>query len=483
MLIVSLIIISIIAGALCFALPNKGKAAATVALLASSAAVIISVVLVQAVNKGNVAALQFNAPWLMDFNARFSFKANSLSVLMCLLTAICFVIISLSTLEKPIAKQNTFYGLLLLSMAGLFGVFTAHDALLFYVFWEVALIPVYFLASMYGTQQRVASAFKFFIYTFVGSVLMLIALIFLYTKNPEVSFSWASITQVFNTLSNSQQSVVFWMLFIAFAIKMPIFPLHTWQPGAYQNTYTPVTMVLSALMVKMGLFAVVKWLIPIVPLAAQQWLNVVIILCIIGIIYASILAIIQQDAKKVIAYSSIAHIGLMCAALFSYSELGYKGAILQMFTHGINIIGMWVLLYFIEHKTNTTKLSELGGLASTNSLFTIFLVLITLANVALPLTNGFPGEFMMFSGIFTGMGKYRITYTAIAGIGVILSAVYSLNLVQKIAFGPLRNTALNKQSMQLSAGEFCALSIVSILILVFGFYPQPLLNFISSMIY
>jgi NADH-quinone oxidoreductase subunit M len=488
MYVLIILCVTILAAILCFVLPGKNNSGSNVlGIITSTIGIIFSVLMLQELShigtsfdgNGNSANINFDLPWLQDFGARFTLSVNGIGALLCLLTSICFLLIFLSTYSKEIDNSNKFNGLMLLSMAGLIGVFTANDALLFYTFWELALIPVYFLCSTWGDVNRVAVSFKFFIYTFVGSLIMLVALIYMYNKTPMHSFAWESFMQLKSVLTSSEQIGLFAMLFIAFAIKMPVFPFHTWQPDTYEQTYTPVTMVLSAVMVKMGLFAVLTWLLPILTVGAQYWQNTIIVLCLIGIVYASILAIIQKDAKRIVAYSSIAHVGLMCIAIFSASQMGTQGAIMQMFTHGINIIGMWLLLYFVENKLKTRNINEMGGLANLNQNFAIFLVIITLANIALPLTNAFVGEFMMFNGLFNSTVAHPITYTVIAGLGVIFSAVYSLNLVQKVAFGESVFPVQEKSFYKFNAAEFLALSIVVILIVVFGFYPQAILNVIK----
>jgi NADH-quinone oxidoreductase subunit M len=483
--IIYLIIIAVLSGLLVFA-TNKtnNRIAQWIGLAISSFGTIVSTMLCGTVlraNDGDVLHQSF--AWLPELGARFTIHVNGLSAMLCLLTSICFVLIVLSTINKNIEKPNTFYGLLLLSYAGLIGVFIAWDALLFYTFWELALIPVYFLCSMWGGEKRMETSFKFFIYTFVGSLIMLLALLYMCNKTTDHSFSWAAFAKLKDVLSSKEQYGLFWMLFIAFAIKMPIFPLHTWQPSTYKQTYTPVTMILSAVMVKMGLFAITRWLNPILPQAGQQFSNIIMVLCVIGIVYGSLLAMAQTNIKKLVAYSSIAHIGLMCAALFSFNEIGIIGAGVQMFSHGINIIGMWILVYFIETKFKTQDLTKMGGLASVNPTFAIFLVIITLANIALPLTNGFVGEFMMFNGIFNSKylpsNTWNIIFTVIAGLGIILSAVYSLGMVQKVAFGELKDDSLTALNTKFSPTEWIALAIVIVLILVFGFYPQPIIDLIK----
>jgi NADH-quinone oxidoreductase subunit M len=230
-------------------------------------------------------------------------------------------------------------------------------------------------------------------------------------------------------------------------------------------------------MVKMGLFAVIKWLLPVLPLGVLHWTHLVTILSIIGIIYASCLAIVQTNIKRLIAYSSIAHIGLMIATLFAQNQLGTQGVAIQMFNHGINIMGLWLLVLAIEKRLGTQNLNEMGGLAKLAPKFTIALVLISLANIALPLTNGFIGEFMMFNGLFQSTSQYHIVFTIIAGLGVILAAVYTLGMIQKIAFGELKNNEV--VFADLSTNEWIVLMIIMGIILWLGFCPNVLMSLVS----
>jgi NADH-quinone oxidoreductase subunit M len=410
----------------------------------------------------------FDMSWLVSLGSRFTIGLDGMGKMLCLLTAISFPIIIAATYNNKYKSTNNFYALLLLTQAGLMGVFVAMDGLLFYFFWELALIPVYFLCSQWGGEKRIAVTFKFFIYTFIGSLLMLVGLLFLYYKTPQHSFA---IKDLYNlTLAASEQNFAFWLFFIAFAIKMPIFPFHTWQPDAYEQSPTAVTMVLSGIMVKMGIFAVLRWLIPIFPDAAAKYAQFIIILSIIGIIYASLIAIKQDDVKRLIAYSSIAHIGLMCAAIFAMNSIGLKGVMLQMFSHGINVIGLWIIADAIEQQLGTRKFSELGGLAQKAPTLAILLVVLAFANIALPLTNAFIGEFLMFNGLF----QYNVYFAAIAGVGIILAAVYSLNMVQKVLYGSTTNTTENAD--EISGNMKWMLMIVTIMIVVFGVYPQPMID-------
>lgn len=412
--------------------------------------------------------LAFDAAWLPALGSRISLQIDGMGKMLTLLTAVSFPLIFAATYKNNYKNTGSFYALMLLAQAGLTGVFVAADALLFYFFWELALIPVYFLCSIWGGDKRIAVTFKFFIYTFIGSLLMLIGILYLYYHTPDHSFSLQSFYHII--LNSKQENIVFWLFFLAFAIKMPIFPFHTWQPDAYEQSPTATTMVLSGVMVKMGLFGVIRWLLPVLPNASQHYANVVIILSVIGMLYASLIAIRQDDIKRLIAYSSIAHIGLMAAAIFAHNSTGMDGVMIQMFNHGINVIGLWIVADAIEQQLGTRKFSELGGLAQKAPALGILLVVMVLANIALPLTNAFVGEFLMFNGLF----QFNIWMAAVAGISVILAAVYSLNMVQKILFG--ETSSLTANATDISGNVKLVLAVIAIGVIVLGVYPQPMIN-------
>jgi NADH-quinone oxidoreductase subunit M len=251
---------------------------------------------------------------------------------------------------------------------------------------------------------------------------------------------------------------------------MPIFPLHTWQPDAYEQAPTATTMILSGVMVKMGLFAVIRWVLPMVPGAVKGHSVFIIILSVIGMVYASLIAIKQDDIKRLIAYSSIAHIGLMCAAIFTQNQIGLEGVMIQMFNHGINVIGLWIVADVIEQQLGTRKFSELGGLAQKAPTLAILLVVMALANVALPLTNAFVGEFLLFNGLF----QYNIWIAAVAGISIILSAVYTLNMIQKIFYG--NTVEKTNNAVEIDFNVQVVLSVLVVMVLVMGVYPQPMID-------
>ena len=245
---------------------------------------------------------------------------------------------------------------------------------------------------------------------------MLVGILFVYYKTPEHNFALSALRNL--PMTAGEENFIFWLFFIAFAIKMPVFPFHTWQPDTYEQSPTAVTMVLSGIMVKMGVFGVIRWLLPMFPAASVRMADVVMILAVIGMIYASLIAIRQDDIKRLVAYSSIAHIGLMAAAMFTGNAAGMQGVVFQMFAHGINIIGLWIVVDVIEQQTGTRKFSELGGLAQKAPTLAILFTVLCFANIALPLTNSFVGEFLMFNSVF----QHSIVMAAVAGVSIILGS-------------------------------------------------------------
>lgn len=472
MILVLLILIPFVAGIVSFLAKDAAK---NVALFGSLVSLAISVYVAAFCGTEQVAPISF--PWMPAIGASFSLSADGMAAMLCLLTGIIFPVVFLLNRNKEVESPAAYYSLILLSQAGLMGVFLASDALLFYFFWELALIPVYFLSSRWGGERRIAVTFKFFVYTFVGSLMMLAALIYLSMQTNGVNaMSWQNIIAAGKALPLLQQHIIFWLLFVAFAIKMPIFPFHTWQPDAYEQAPTPVTIILSALMVKMGLYAVLRWLIPVLPEATLYWSDLIMTLSIIGIVYASLIAMVQMNVKRLVAYSSIAHMGLMCAAAFSGTELSQHGLLVQMFNHGINITGMWVIVAMVEQRYGTQDFKKMGGLASTAPGIAIALVIISFANIALPLTNGFIGEFMLFTGIFQSASQYHIVFMAVAGLGIILGAVYTLSMVQKVAYGENNSGILTVAKM--SGSELIAVLILLAFIIALGVFPQPLLDLV-----
>ncbi|MFN9783330.1 MAG: NuoM family protein [Sphingobacteriales bacterium] len=466
-----LIWLPLIGGLVSFFIKNE-KSVRNWALLSSIATFALVMVSLLYTDQKHYILNSVSYVWLPELGSSFSMMLDGMSRILVLLTAVSFPLIFAATSGATYKNAHQFYGLMLLTQCGLMGTFMAVDALAFYFFWELALIPAYFLASMWGGERRTQAAFKFFIYTFAGSLFLLIGILYVYLKTADQSFSVVSFYNV--NLTVKEQGWLFWLFFVAFAIKMPIFPFHTWQPDAYEQSATPVTMVLSGVMVKMGLFAVLRWLVPVFPDVIKDVDNWVFGLSFIGMLYASIVALVQDDLKRLVAYSSIAHIGLMAAAVFSLNSIAMEGMMIQMFNHGINIIGMWIVVYLIEQQTGIRKISQLGGLAQQAPALAIMLVIIALANIALPLTNAFVGEFMMFAGLY----KFSPWYAAAAGVSIILAAVYTLNMIKNVFYGNLNTVTSSFRDIVLR--EKLVLAVIVIIIFVIGVYPAPMFDMIRQ---
>jgi NADH-quinone oxidoreductase subunit M len=465
---VLLIVVPILTGLITFFIKEE-RSAKAFALLSGVATLAIALI---GIFSGNGKQLSFDAPWLQMMGSRFTLSLDGMGKMLTLLTAISFPVVFASTYNNRYKNPNAFYGFMLLSQAGLMGVFCSFDLLLFYFFWELALIPAYFLCSIWGGEKRIPVTFKFFVYTFAGSLLMLVGILYVYYKAPEHSFAITSLQKL--NLSVGEENFIFWLFFIAFAIKMPIFPFHTWQPDTYEQSPTAVTMVLSGVMVKMGVYGVIRWLLPMFPDAAYRMADYVMILAVIGMIYASLIAIQQDDIKRLVAYSSIAHIGLMGASMFTNDAAGIQGVIFQMFAHGINVIGLWIVVDVIEQQLGTRKFSELGGLAQKAPTLAILFVVMALANIALPLTNSFIGEFLMFNSVF----RYSLMLGTVACISIILAAVYTLWMVQKIFYGDVREA--DARQLRVPLNTQLMLLILVIMVIAFGVYPQPMIDLTSD---
>ncbi len=468
MLTALLIVIPLIASLLVLAL--KPAQAKMLALVGALIELMISIFVAFQFEKTEVVQFAMNKPWITSLGINFSVGIDGISLLLVLLTTGLTPLIILSAF-KDLNKPSAFYSLMLLMQSALIGVFTAMDGFLFYLFWEIALIPVYFICLVWGGENRGKITLKFFIYTLTGSLFMLVALIFIYIHTPgSHSFEIQALYKAGRSLSETQQGFVFGALFLAFAIKMPVFPFHTWQPDTYTVAPAQGTMLLSAIMLKMGVYGVIRWLIPVVPYAVKQWGPVAIVLSVIGIVYASCIAIVQKDFKRLIAYSSIAHVGLMCAGLLTLTVIGMQGAMIQMLSHGIVVFGLFYIVQIIFERTKTRDLSQLGGIRNVAPILASVFIVVMLGSVALPLTSGFVGEFLLISSLV----QYKIWIGTLAGLTIILGAVYMLRTFQKSMLGETNGvTAL---LTDLTAHEKLVLFPVVIMIIVIGVYPGPLLG-------
>ena len=352
-------------------------------------------------------------------------------------------LIILSTFLTPIAigiswkyikdRPKEFFAFLLLLETGLIGVFSAWDLFLFYVFWEIVLVPMYFLIGIWGHDRRIYAAVKFFLYTMAGGVLMLAAIIFLYNRTG--TFDYAVILNAITTgkvmFTHTEETLLFLAFFIAFAIKVPLFPLHTWLPDAHVEAPSAGSLMLASVMLKMGTYGLVRFCLPMFPTAARENAPWIVILAIIGIVYGALVAMVQPNMKKLVAYSSVSHLGFVVLGIFSFTQMGLDGAVYQMLNHGISTGALFVLVGFMYERRHSLAISDYGGVATVAPWLSIMFLITTLASIGLPTLNNFVGEFL----VLQGSAQANFTWTAFAALGVILSACYMLWMYQRVFFG------------------------------------------------
>lgn len=415
-------------------------------------------------------SLQFehNLLWMSE-GIRFHTAVDGLGMLLLLLTNILIPVILLSRWNMDEQQNRHLLPLVLLMQAALNGVFTAANGLLFYVFWELALIPVYFICAKWGEEDKIRVTLKFFIYTFLGSVFMLAALLFLYWKTPgSHSFEWTELVAV-----NLSEQEAWWVgagLLLAFLIKIPVFPFHTWQADTYTVSPAAGTMLLSGIMLKMGFFGMLRWYLPMVPEALHSQMPIVAVLSVIGVVYGGIIALRQNDLKRLVAYSSFSHVGLIAAGICSMSLNGFQGAAIQMFNHGLNIVALFFAISIIERRMNSRSMNQLRGIASVSRPFAVLFMIAVLGTVAVPLTNGFPGELLLLQSVFA----WDALLGVIAGLTIIFCAAYMLRMYQFSMFGKSEQELSGFSA--LTTPEWMGMGLLAAMILILGVYPQPLLD-------
>jgi NADH-quinone oxidoreductase subunit M len=423
------------------------------------------------------AEFQFveNVPWIAagPFVMRYFVGIDGISLWLVILTTFIMPLAVLSTYTAVEEKVKEYMILLLLLETGMLGAFISLDMFLFYIFWEVMLIPMYFMIGIWGGKNRIYAAVKFFIYTLVGSLLMLVALIYLYFKGLEAGFTNFGLLQFFNLqLPLSTQVWLFLAFALAFAIKVPMFPLHTWLPDAHTEAPTAGSVILAAIMLKMGTYGYVRFAMPLFPEAAHKFAPFIATLAVIGIIYAALVAMVQEDVKKLVAYSSVAHLGFVMLGIFAFNVEGITGGMLQMINHGISTGALFLIVGFIYERRHTRLITDFGGLSKQMPVFATIFMIVTFSSIGLPGTNGFVGEFLILIGAFEGELRW---WTIIATSGVILSAVYMLWMFQRVMFGELDNPK-NQKLTDLNAREIGIMVPLIIMIFVMGIYPKPFID-------
>jgi len=415
--------------------------------------------------------LQYDMMWFNAMGLHVSLLLSPLSMLFIILTSLVGNIIVLSI---PATTSKHVYALVFFMLFALQGVFLAQDGLLFYIFWELALLPISFIGLVWSNATR-AISLKFFVYTVLGSLSMLLGLIYVYLHTDVAgahAWNYNAMIQAAQALQPQQQYFVFWSIFLAFAIKLPLFPFHSWQPATYVEMPYYGTMLLSGIMLKMGVFGIIHWLFAMVPAAIPSVQQPVLILALIGILYASIIAIQQRDYKRLIAYASMAHVGVIVCGLFSAHVQGIQGALFQSVSHGLTVVGLLLVCDILEHRFGSQTISNLGGIRNTHPWFAVLFLCITMGAVALPLTSSFIGEFLIFNGLFS----YSPLIMGLAGISVILGAVYMLRSYQGIMLG--QHTA--NTTATIPKAHYILLTVVMALIILLGLFPKPINDLAAS---
>ncbi|MDB5228402.1 MAG: NADH-quinone oxidoreductase subunit [Bacteroidota bacterium] len=412
----------------------------------------------------------YHTPWVKALGADFYIRIDGIDIILVLLTALLVPFIIQSSQSRVIQHPKSYFSLILLMQSALFGVFVAKDALLFYVFWEMALIPIYLICLVWGGEGRQKITFKFFIYTLFGSLFMLLAIIFIWLHTKERSFNIYDFYIAGSHLSPREQLLVFIAFYLAFAVKIPIFPLHTWQPDTYVNAPTQGTMLLSGIMLKMGAFGLIMWMIPVVPLGWHIASKYVVVLSVISVVYGALMALTQKDFKRMLAYSSLGHVGLIAAGIFSWNLQGVQGALYQMLSHGINVVALFYVCDIILTRMNTDTMQKLGGIRNVSTMFSVLFLIALLGSVALPFTNGFVGEFLLIHGVF----QYNTGAAVFAGLTVILGAVYFLRAYQVMMHG--QTNTLTQGFGAITKNEKILLGSFAVLIIFFGLFPNVILS-------
>lgn len=404
---------------------------------------------------------------------------DGLSLMLVMLTTLLGPIVVLSSWTYIAEKQKGYYALLLLLQTGITGVFTSFDLFLFYIFFELTLIPMYFIIGIWGGKDRIYAAVKFVIYTLVGSLLMLVAILYLgfeagaAVNNGVFTTDWYKLLEY--NVPLAQQGWLFALFAFSFAIKVPLFPLHTWLPDAHVQAPTGGSVILAGVLLKMGTYGLLRFCLPFFPNAAQDGALLIAILAVIGIIYGALVARVQEDAKSLVAYSSVSHLGFVVLGLFAFTPEALQGAVIQMVNHGLSTGALFLLLGMLYERRHTRMMEDYGGLASSVPVLSTLMVFSVLASAGLPGLNGFVGEFMILLGSFKSTVLDTPGLVVLATTGVILAAVYLLHMVYRTFFGELTIEA-NAEMADVNGREFLLMAPLVVLMLVMGFFPNPFLR-------
>jgi NADH-quinone oxidoreductase subunit M len=437
-----------------------------VALVGAVAGLAVTVPLYSGFELGT-AAMQFveKAVWIEHFKVHYHLGVDGISLWLILLTAFINVVVIVASWESITTRVNQYMGAFLILSGLMIGVFSAQDAMLFYVFFEATLIPMYLIIGIWGGPKKIYAAFKFFLYTLLGSLLMLVALIYLYTQAGG-SFALADWYKL--PLGSTAQTLLFFAFFAAFAVKVPMWPVHTWLPDVHVEAPTGGSAVLAAIMLKLGAYGFLRFSLPILPDASHEWAWLMIALSLVAVIYVGLVAMVQQDMKKLVAYSSVAHMGFVTLGFFVFSDLGVSGAIVQMIAHGFVSAAMFLGIGVLYDRVHSREIADYGGVVNTMPNFAAFALLFTMANCGLPGTAGFVGEWM----VILAAVKANFWIGLLAASALIFGAAYSLWMYKRVYLGAVGNDNV-KALTDINSREFLVLAVLALAVLYMGVYPKP----------
>ncbi|MBL0917823.1 MAG: NADH-quinone oxidoreductase subunit M [Hydrogenophaga sp.] len=437
-----------------------------VALIGAIAGLVATVPLYTGFEVGS-AAMQFveKASWIERFNVNYHLGVDGISLWLILLTAFITVIVVIAGWEVITERVNQYMGAFLILSGLMIGVFCAQDGMLFYVFFEATLIPMYLIIGIWGGPNKIYAAFKFFLYTLLGSLLLLVALIYLYVQS---GGSFALTDWYALPLGSTAQTLLFFAFFAAFAVKVPMWPVHTWLPDVHVEAPTGGSAVLAAIMLKLGAYGFLRFSLPILPDASQEWAGFMIGLSLVAVIYVGLVAMVQQDMKKLVAYSSVAHMGFVTLGFFVFSDLGVTGALVQMVSHGFVSAAMFLAIGVLYDRVHSREIASYGGVVNTMPRFAAFALLFTMANAGLPGTAGFVGEWM----VIIAAVKANFWIGLLAATALIFGAAYSLWMFKRVYLGEPGNDDV-KALTDINAREFLVMALLAIAVLWMGVYPKP----------